>query len=158
MKKRITPVLLGQKGTRKNKILNRVLTVFKNGAVTVSDTNAKQIVRLVDRLVARSAGKSPLESLRYLYDRTGSEALAKQIVAYGKIALPKRKSGFSKLSKVAYRDGDHTLMTKIELIDFVKPEKKTIVKNAPAKSTPGVKETKKSTPSVAKKTVKKETE
>jgi len=145
MQKRITPVLLGQKGANKRHALKHLKSIFIHGAITVSDSDAKKLVRLVDRFVSRSSGRELVNGLRYLQDRTGSLVLAKRILAYGKMATTKRKSGFCTFAKVKYRQGDHTLVTKVELLDFIKKDTKVIpvkVMEPKAKEVKKVKKTK----------------
>lgn len=129
MKKRISPVLLGQKGHRKLFLLNLLASIFEHGKVIVSAPAAKQLARLVDRLLARIPEQGGLLALRYLEQKIGKASIAHTILEYKKTVVGKRTSGYVSLKKVGFRKGNNQALTMAELIDFVaKPAKKAVIK------------------------------
>jgi len=123
MKKRIQKVLLGQKGREKSQVLNQLKSIFRDGYITLSVPEAKQVIRAVDRMIARVKDKSLVTALRYLQTKTGSLALSKVIYAFAGTVADKRPSGYTKAVHAGFRRGDHTPLIRIEIIDFVKKEK-----------------------------------
>jgi large subunit ribosomal protein L17 len=124
MKKGVKQALLGQKSQRRGLRKSQLKSIFTYGKIRVSNNSAKQLARLVDRLITRVEGKDKLASMRYLLSYVSSRALAKQILDYGTLALKKRKSGFTSQTKLGPRRGDAHEKTMIELIDFVYPKPK----------------------------------
>lgn len=120
MKKRTQPVLLGQKGARKSGLINQLKSLFEAGHMTLSLRDAKQLTRLVDRMVGRVSGKDKVSALRFLETKLGNLALSKKIISYSEAALTKRKSGFASIVKAGFRRGDRSLMARIELLDLAK--------------------------------------
>jgi len=134
MKKRVTKTLLGKKGERKSRSRGQLKSMFRYGKITVSNSVAKQLARLVDRLTARTKGRDRLNATRYLITQVADLALAKQILTYSQLVLSKRQSGFTTQTKLNPRRGDAHEETIIELIDFIAKPK--VKKTAKTKATP----------------------
>lgn len=105
--------------------------LFEHGAVTLILGKAKRLKSVVDSLLSR-ARKESLMSLRQNERQVGNYNLAKKIAAVAKGS--KRNSGFVSMKKVDVRRGDGATRAKIELLDFVRIEKKVTavakIKNA----------------------------
>jgi len=128
MKKRIAKPLLGVKSEQRACLRNQLKSIFQYGHIETAKTNAKQLVRLIDRLIARIKGKDELSAMRYLLSRVANRSLAKQILTYSRQALKKRSSGFSTQTMLGPRRGDGQERVIVKLLDFVpikKPKKET---------------------------------
>ena len=131
MKKRVTKTLLGKKGVRKSRSRSQLKSIFRYGKITISNSGAKQLARLIDRLIARTKDRDQLNATRYLIGIVADLKLARQILTYSKQVLSKRPSGFTTQTKLNPRRGDAHEETIIELIDFVAKPK--VKKAVPAK-------------------------
>lgn len=125
MKKRVSPVLMGQKGSRRGLRRTQLHSLFLHGSITVAHTQAKQLARLVDRLICRVKGKEPVLANRYLLSHVASRSLASKIFAFQQQVKDKRNSGFTTITKLMPRRGDNHEQSIITLLDFVKKVKKT---------------------------------
>ena len=141
MKKRVSPVLLGAKGSRRGLMRTQLYSLFKYGKITTAHNKAKQLSRLVDRLIARTAGMKTVEANRYLLSLVADRSLAKTILSYSEKARVKRVSGYTTLTKLGPRRGDAHEESILELIDFVKEVKKpkNSKESSQTKAKPGVK-------------------
>jgi ribosomal protein L17 len=128
MRKRIQKVLLGQKGREKSQVLNQLKSIFRDGYITLSVPEAKQVIRAVDRMIARVKDKSLVTALRYLQTKTGSLELSRVIYAFAGTVADKRTSGYTKAVHAGFRRGDHTALIRVEITDFVKKTAKQIKK------------------------------
>jgi ribosomal protein L17 len=126
MRKRFSKVLLGKKSERRGAMINQLKSIFTYGKIKVSTQSAKQLVRLIDRVIARVKDKENLVATRYLIDIVGDVKLANTILEYSKNALKIRNSGFSTVVRHIPRRGDGMEESTVELIDFVKVEKKPV--------------------------------
>lgn len=126
MKKRVSPVLLGAKGKRTSLRRIQLTSIFEHGKIKIAHTQAKQLSRLIDRLLARVKGKDALTGQRYLLSQVASRKLAVKIWQYQQQIQHKRQSGFTTLIKLSPRRGDGHEQSILELLDF---EKKTETKN-----------------------------
>lgn len=124
MKKRVSPVLLGAKGSRTSLRRTQLNSIFAHGKIAVAHHQAKQLSRLIDRLLARVKGKDALTGQRYLLSQVANRKLAIRIWQYQQQVHEKRRSGFTTLTKLSPRRGDGHEQTIIELLDFVKKVKK----------------------------------
>jgi len=133
MKKRIQKVLLGQKGREKSQVLNQLKSIFRDGHITLSIPEAKQVIRATDRMIARVKGKNLVTALRYLQTKTGNLALSRVIYTFAQSVASKRTSGYTKAVHAGFRKGDHTPIIKVELTDFVKKTQEPVkkIKEAP---------------------------
>jgi large subunit ribosomal protein L17 len=128
MKKRISPTLMGAKGSHRSLMRGLLKSIFQYGKITTSHSNAKQLSRLIDRLIMRTKGKEPLVAKRYLLKQLADRDLAQKIWDYSQTAQKKRNSGFTSLLKLGPRRGDAHEQAIIELLDFVKKPVKEIKK------------------------------
>lgn len=124
MKKRVSPVLLGAKGSRRGLMKTQLFSLFKHGKITTAHNKAKQLARLTDRLIARTDGKEIVEAKRYLLSLVSDRGLVKTIWDYSQSVRAKRKSGYTTLTKLGARRGDAHEQSILELVDFVKQVKK----------------------------------
>lgn len=137
MKKRVSPVLLGAKGSRTSLRRTQLNSIFAYGKITLAHNQAKQLSRLIDRLLARVKGKDALTGQRYLLSQVANRKLAVKIWQYQQRVQDKRLSGFTTLTRLSPRRGDGHEQSVLELLDFVKktkkPETKTEKKVKPTK-------------------------
>lgn len=124
MKKRVSPVLLGAKGSRTSLRRTQLNSIFEHGKIKIAHTQAKQLSRLIDRLLARVKGKDALTGQRYLLSQVANSKLAVKIWQYQQQIQEKRQSGFTTLTRLSPRRGDGHEQSVLELLDFVKKTKK----------------------------------
>ncbi len=128
MRKKVVKNPLSKQSKDKVWIRNVLKLLFEHGAVTLILGKAKRLKSVVDSLLSRARTES-LMSIRQNEKQVGDYGLAKKIAAVAKGS--KRNSGFVSIKKVDVRRGDGATRAKIELLDFVKPEKKItpVIKN-----------------------------
>lgn len=121
MRKMVVKNPLSKQSRDKVWIRSVMKLLFEHGAVTLILGKAKRLKSVVDSLLSRARTES-LMSLRQNEKQVGDYALAKKIAAVAKGS--KRNSGFVSMKKVDVRRGDGATRAKIELLDFVRVEKK----------------------------------
>lgn len=129
MKKRVSPVLMGAKGDRVGLRRSQLNSIFLVGKLQTAHGQAKQLSRLIDRLLARIKDKNALTAHRYLLSRVGNRKLALKIWQYRQQIKAERLSGFSTITKLSPRRGDGHEQSILTLLDFVKKEKKVAKSN-----------------------------
>ena len=108
---------------RKAMFRNMVTSLFEHGKVTTTDTRAKELRKLADRLV--TLGKRNTLHAKRLAARTirTREALVKLFdhIAPG---FAEREGGYTRIVKVSSRLGDNATLSIIELMPPGAPESK----------------------------------
>lgn len=99
------------KALRRN-LLNSLL---KHGYLTTTDKKARILQPLAEKVIHIAKTKTEVEAIRQLHNYIPETEVSKKLV---KEIAPKyndRNSGYTRLTKIGYRDGDGALITKVEL-------------------------------------------
>ena len=104
---------------------NLSLSLFKHGAIKTTEAKAKAVSRFVDKLIT-TAKKNTISSRRKIAKTFGKRQSVNHLVDVVAPQL-KRTSGFTRIVRLGKRQGDDTMMVRMELLDYKKsqPEVKT---------------------------------
>ncbi|MBI2330065.1 50S ribosomal protein L17 [Candidatus Daviesbacteria bacterium] len=152
MRHRVYGKHLGRnKDARRNLFKGLVYSLVTSGTIQTSETKAKAIKGLVDKIINLAKEKNIHGLQSYISDKSLQERLINEILP----KLGTRTSGYTSMVKVGTRLGDQTRVIKMSIIgaEELKPIKKEVPKTEKAAEPKEVKEVKK-TP-VKRKTVKK---
>lgn len=109
-------------GQRKALFKNLIQALIFNEEIKTTESKAKAVRRLVDKLVSR-AKKNTLHATRqilaFLPDKKAAFKLIKELAPRFK-----RSSGFTKFTRLGRRVGDQAMMVKLEFVDKKEEEKK----------------------------------
>lgn len=126
MRHRIYGKKLGRnKNQRLGLFKSLVQSLFTYGTITTSETKAKAIKGMVDRIISLAKNKNTQYLLQsYLTDKDLKERLIKEIVP----KLENRVSGFTTRVRVGTQKGDQTTLVKMSIIgsEKLKPIEKGI--------------------------------
>jgi large subunit ribosomal protein L17 len=129
---------------------NLSLSLFEHGAIKTTEAKAKAVSRFVDKLITQ-AKKNTISARRELARSFGKRQSVNHLVD---VVAPqiKRTSGFTRTVRLGKRQGDDTMMVRMELLDYKKPvvvkkTSKKSVKKVPVKKT-AKKAIKKSAPAI----------
>lgn len=147
---------------RKALIKNQLRSLFEHGAIETTETKAKVVRRLADKIITKAKPQN-LHARRTLELFFGQRQIVNTIVDQVVPALIDRQSGFTTLTRLGRRRGDDSKMVLLQLTGKpVKAEAKAVkeVKKTKAAKTEATKITKKaatktSKPTKAKSTAKK---
>ena len=142
MRHRVYGKHLGRnKDPRKNLFKGLMYALFSYGTIQISETKAKAIKGLVDKVINFAKEKNIQNLQSYISDKDLRERLVKEI-------SPKagnRTSGYTRLVKLGTRIGDQTTMVKMSLIgaEELKPLEKVskVTKVSEVSNVPAKKET-----------------
>ncbi|MDD5415589.1 MAG: 50S ribosomal protein L17 [Candidatus Daviesbacteria bacterium] len=130
MRHRVYGKHLGRnKDERKNLFKGLVRLLLIHGTIQTSETKAKAIKGLVDRIINLAKDKRETRLKSFLVDKNLRERLIKDIIPRLSVA---RTSGYTSIVRMGTRLGDQTTMVKMSLIgvEELKPlEKESSSKN-----------------------------
>jgi len=116
-KRRLTERKLKRtKSHRKALLVNLARALFKAGRINTTEQKAKELRRIVDEIIsdAKKGGLSNIRKVKAIIrDNEILEKIFKEVVA----AVKDRNSGFTRIIKTGYRQGDGARMVIIELVD-----------------------------------------
>jgi large subunit ribosomal protein L17 len=150
------------RNTKQRKALFKGLlsSLFEHGAIETTETKAKIIRRLADKVVTKAMPRT-LNARRTLEQFFGSKQIVNRIVDGVVPALSDRHSGFTTLTRLGRRRGDDAAMVKLELVHPPIEATSEVEKSSTEKkevkvaAKPAVKAEDKATPSSVKKVQKK---
>jgi len=129
---------LFNRNTKARKALFKSLlsNLFEHGMIETTETKAKQVKRLADKLIYR-AKPGTVQARRLLERFFGSKQVVNRLVDSVAPAMEDRNSGFTRITHLGRRRGDDAEMVMIELvsepIERVEDEKVVVEKPAKAK-------------------------
>ncbi len=101
---------------RDSMIRNLLTSFFLHGSIVTTEKRALAITGMVDKLVNLVNEKDKLNAIRevgaVLFTKESSAVLFERAAK-----LKDKKSGFSRITPIKYRDGDSAKLVKIELIE-----------------------------------------
>jgi large subunit ribosomal protein L17 len=117
---------------RKAMFRNMANSVISQEQIVTTVQKAKEIRRVVDRLVTLGKSGSPA-SRRLAFDRTRDEAVVKKLFTTLADRYKARAGGYTRILKIADRRwGDAAEMAMVELVDHPEIDRKRKPKAAPA--------------------------
>lgn len=122
MRHRVYGKKLGRnKDERDNLFKNLVRSLILHGSISTTESKAKAIKGLVDRIITQAKNKDTKRLvLSYLTQKDIQDKLFKEIVP----ATKSRTSGYTSMVRMGQRQGDGSLMVKMSLlVDQIKSDK-----------------------------------
>ena len=109
-------------GQRQALFKTLVQSLFLHGTIQTSETKAKAIKGLVDKVINLAKKNTQTELQSYLSDKNIRQRLTDEILP----KLGTRTSGYTSMVRLGTRPGDQTMMVKLSLIgaEELKPIKK----------------------------------
>ncbi len=96
---------------------NLVTSLFLHKSIKTTEKKAKSIIPMVDKLINVVNSKDEMNAIRYantiIYTKEASIELFKNIAPKYK---GERKSGFTRITPIKYRDGDNAKLVLLELV------------------------------------------
>jgi large subunit ribosomal protein L17 len=102
-------------GHRKALLRNMATSFFKHEKIETTSTKAKEISRVVERLITQAA-RGDLHSRRLIAEYITEPAVVKKLVEQIAPALKDRTGGYTRITKTRVRQGDAAEMSVIELV------------------------------------------
>ena len=118
---------------RKALFRNQLRQLVIYGSITTTGAKAKQLKRLMDKVLYRAKTATPA-SRRRLHRIFGDRRVVNVLVDELAPLYPKRNSGFTTLSTVGTRRGDGALMVKLAFIKQRENQGKLTLPQKPKKS------------------------
>ena len=112
---------------RKALFKSLINSLFINGAIETTESKAKVIRSLVDKLISKGK-KGTLNSRRLISAFLQNKKAVNKIVDEFSPLFTKRNGGFSRMTRLGKRRGDDAMMVKLELIE--KPAIKVVEEKA----------------------------
>lgn len=102
-------------GHRKALLRNLATSFFKHEKMETTSSKAKEIVRIVERLITQ-AGRGDLHSRRLVAEYITEPAVVKKLVEQIAPAYKDRTGGYTRITKTRVRPGDAAELSIIELV------------------------------------------
>jgi large subunit ribosomal protein L17 len=99
---------------RKALIRNLLTSFFEHGGLETTQAKAKALASAAEKLVTLVKRKDDMNAIRELKKVLFTESSSRKVIAYARTS--QKKSGYTRIVKTRYRDGDAALMVKVELI------------------------------------------
>ncbi|HEY9180082.1 MAG TPA: 50S ribosomal protein L17 [Candidatus Baltobacteraceae bacterium] len=102
-------------GHRKALLRNLATSFFKHEKIETTSTKAKEISRVVERLITQAA-RGDLHSRRLIAEYITEPAVVKKLVEQIAPSLKDRAGGYTRITKTRVRQGDAAELSVIELV------------------------------------------
>jgi len=102
-------------GHRRALLRNLATSFFKHERIETTSTKAKQISRIVEKLIA-TAARGDLHARRQLAQYVTEPAVVKKLVEQIAPALKDRAGGYTRITKSRVRPGDAAELSVLELV------------------------------------------
>lgn len=102
-------------GHRKALLRNLATSFFKHEKIETTSTKAKEISKVVERLITQAA-RGDLHSRRLIAEYLTEPAVVKKLVEQIAPALKDRQGGYTRITKTRVRPGDAAELSVIELV------------------------------------------
>ncbi len=102
-------------GHRKALLRNLATSFFKHEKIETTSTKAKEISRVVERLITQAA-RGDLHSRRLIAEYITEPAVVKKLVEQIAPALKDRTGGYTRITKTRVRQGDAAELSLLELV------------------------------------------
>ena len=113
-------------------LANLAAALYTHGAITTTETKAKRLRPLAERLIT-FAKRGDLHARRRVLSVIGDKEVVHVLFAEIAPLVAEREGGYTRITKVGNRKGDNAPMAVIELVlEPVNPNPKSAKKSAPA--------------------------
>lgn len=102
-------------GHRKALLRNLATSFFKHEKIETTSTKAKEVGRVVERLITQAA-RGDLHSRRLIAEYITEPAVVKKLVEQIAPALKDRQGGYTRITKTRVRQGDAAELSLLELV------------------------------------------
>ncbi|HEV3153669.1 MAG TPA: 50S ribosomal protein L17 [Candidatus Baltobacteraceae bacterium] len=102
-------------GHRKAMLRNLATSFFKHEKIETTSTKAKEISKVVERLITQAA-RGDLHSRRLVAEYITEPAVVKKLIEQIAPALKERTGGYTRITKTRVRPGDAAELSIIELV------------------------------------------
>lgn len=100
-----------------------IRSLFLHESITTTESKAKAIKGLVDRLVSKSKERSEAAK-RVVYSTVSQPEVSKKLIEEIAPRYQERNSGFTRIIKLGRRSGDGAMLVKMSLVEGKKEEPK----------------------------------
>ena len=115
MRHRNKKAILNRPADQRKALIRSLLTsLFLTGHLTTTDAKAKALVSAADKFIALLQGKEDANAIREMKKVLYTEESQK--LALNFVKNTKKTSGFTRKTRIGYRDGDCATQIKVELI------------------------------------------
>lgn len=113
-------------------LANLAAALYTHGAITTTETKAKRLRPLAERLIT-FAKRGDLHARRRVLSVIGDKEVVHVLFAEIAPQVADREGGYTRITKIGNRKGDNAPMARIELVlEPVNPKPKSAKKSAPA--------------------------
>ena len=125
MRHRVSGKKIGRDDSHRKALLrNMSISLVDHGSITTTLVKAKYVKPFFEKLVTRARSKSQV-TVRELRKRLHNEVAVRKLINEIAPKYAKRPGGYTRIVKLANRDGDNALMARLELVQV--KEKKPVV-------------------------------
>jgi len=115
MRHRVKKAILNRPADQRKALIRSLLTsLFLTGHLTTTDAKAKALVSAADKFISLLQGKEESNIIREMKKVLYTEESQRKALDF--VKNTKKKSGFTRKTRIGYRDGDAALKIKVELI------------------------------------------
>ena len=139
---------------RKALMMNLAIALIQHSKIKTTDAKAKELRRVVERLITYGK-RGTVHHRRLAYRVLQNRTVVKTLFEHIAPQYADRNGGYTRITKLGFRDNDSAAVSLIEFVDYRQPGEK---KSKVAKTTKETKTVKKATASQVKKVVEKEVE
>lgn len=107
---------------RKALLKNLAISLVEHGSVTTTLAKAKYVKPFFEKLLTKARVKSQ-PVVRELRKRLGNEVAVRKLIEEVAPKFAKRPGGYTRIVKLANRDGDNAQMARLELVKVVEEKK-----------------------------------
>lgn len=108
---------LGLKKSHRTSLLkNLVSSLVLNGRIKTTESRAKALARVFDRLMSTVLKKENREAIRALPNFCNVKAAQLKVISELKPKYQNKSSGFTRITRLGQRKGDNASFVQIELI------------------------------------------
>ncbi len=100
---------------RKAMMRNLMTSLFLFGKVKTTDAKAKELSRVAEKLITRVKKNDDMNAIRALKEVIFTEESSRKALEYAR--KTSKTSGFTRATKVGFRDGDSACLIQIDLIN-----------------------------------------
>src|SRR3954463_6835106 len=110
-------------------LANLAAALFTHKSITTTETKAKRLRPLAERLIT-FAKRGDLHARRRVLGIISDKSVVHELFSEIAPLLAEREGGYTRITKIGYRKGDNAPLAVIELVEFGTPAKKAVVKEA----------------------------
>jgi len=114
---------------RKALMHNLTAEVIRHGKIKTTLTKAKELRRHVEKLITQGK-KGTLSARRNAYRILGNRSLVKALFDHIAPQYKERQGGYTRITKLGFRDNDSAEVALLELVDYQPPVSKKKKKSA----------------------------